>query len=746
MSRNRTKRRHVVEVARPQEQRRQPNIRPGGTNFTPVTNDLLMSSMYQALSPQAPQTSTPLFPPGAPLRPIPGLTPPEGPRGWQFPVSVNTGRLPRSTEQYSFGDLRALAASYYGFNMCQQVWLDYISKLELTIEPLPGLIGDDEDSSKYDDDIAPYLDFFAYPDQEHDLHSWLGLMVKDQLEIDAVALFPHKDRAGRLLSLDVLDGALIAPLVDDRGRRPIPPYPAYEQYWAGLPACLLTSDDLIYIKETERTDSVYGRSRVEKVIINVNIALRKLTMDLARFTDGTVPRGFITPSMDVNWSQEEIQAWEMQLNNLMAGNDELRARLKVLPRGFTYEGTEDEDIHVDLDKFILNICAAAHGLTMDELAMTENSNRSVGQSQENVVYRRAMGPLIARYERLMTHILRKYFNEKRFRIRLKGYEEVSDFNEQATGLTTLTTNGVLGITDAAKIMKLPLPPDAPYVGRIIVTKSGPIFLDDIATPEARKAAMDAQMAGLELASHPQQQGQDEDEEEPEDTANSKGVNDKPTSGKQTNNAVSSPSKSSTSTQKGKNGTQDERAANADTLYQWQQGSCTCEECRQNAGQVRVPGQAYPSGAMDVGTHAGCDCQRVPVTPERAQDATMQRLLAQVEAILQRLPALPEEKPETPMQAASEREVLQEINRWKDRAVEDMKRNRAFRGFTSTILPESLHTRIESALLECQSIADVREVFARAKAAKSKSEDGGLATQIAALFEDVEQRGRKELTA
>jgi hypothetical protein len=64
--------------------------------------------------------TTTLFPPGAPLVPIPGLTPPDGSsRQWAYPVGYNIGQRPRATEQTSFEQLRNLAALYDGI----QIWI-----------------------------------------------------------------------------------------------------------------------------------------------------------------------------------------------------------------------------------------------------------------------------------------------------------------------------------------------------------------------------------------------------------------------------------------------------------------------------------------------------------------------------------------------------------------------------------------------------------------------------------------------
>lgn len=112
-------------------------------NFEPVTDEV-MAKMYQAQSPQDPTTATPFFAPGAPLRPVPGITPPSGPRQFSVPVGVNISSIPRGTEQYLFGDLRNLASLYDGIMLCEQVWLDYVSKLHLVIEPKPELVTPDK--------------------------------------------------------------------------------------------------------------------------------------------------------------------------------------------------------------------------------------------------------------------------------------------------------------------------------------------------------------------------------------------------------------------------------------------------------------------------------------------------------------------------------------------------------------------------------------------------------------------------
>jgi hypothetical protein len=64
--------------------------------------------------------------------------------------------------------------------------------------------------------------------------------------IDAPALCKRRTRGGALYALEPLDGATIKRLIDDWGRTPLPPPPAYQQILKGVPAVDYGADELIY--------------------------------------------------------------------------------------------------------------------------------------------------------------------------------------------------------------------------------------------------------------------------------------------------------------------------------------------------------------------------------------------------------------------------------------------------------------------------------------------------------------------
>jgi hypothetical protein len=283
--------------------------------------------------------------------------------------------------------------------------------------------------------------------------------VRDLLEIDAVAVYTHQTRGGRLYALELVDGTTIRPLIDASGRSPRPPAPAFQQVLYGLPAGDYTLDELDYIRETARTESVYGLSRVERIILRVNQALRKQDFDLSRFTDGSTPLGLIEPPTELNWTPEQLETFERAFNGLLAGNSQLRVRARTLPPGASWHALAGDDPLVGFDRFLLNVTVASFGLTMDELGFTDTSNRSTGQSQEAVVYRRAVAPVAPVAALAAGFLTRKvrHWLDPRFTVAFAGLEEPEDFATRADAFAKLIPLGVVSPATAARLLHLPVP-------------------------------------------------------------------------------------------------------------------------------------------------------------------------------------------------------------------------------------------------------------------------------------------------
>ncbi len=402
-----------------------------------------------------------LFPPGQPIAPVAGLAGTGGrPRAWAYPPGYNLAQRPRATELTPFEQLRNLAALYDGIQLCERAYFDVLNRLEPHVLPRMEALAEGEDATapRWREPARRIADFLQSPDRAQDLRSWLVAFVRDLLEIDAVAVYIRTTRGGGLYALELVDGATIKPLIDTSGRPPRPPAPAYQEFLYSVPAGDYTLDEMDYLRETARTESFYGLSRVERILLRVNQALRKQSFDLARFTDGATPLGIISPPSDLTWSPDQLDTFERAFNGLLAGNDAWRVRAKALPPGATWQSLAGDDPLVEFDRFLLNVTVAAFGLTMDELGFTDTSNRSVGESQQSVVYRRAVAPVAALVAGYLTRVVRRWL-DPRFTVTFAGIEEPEDFATRAEAFAKLIPLGVVSPAQAAQLLHLP-PPDA----------------------------------------------------------------------------------------------------------------------------------------------------------------------------------------------------------------------------------------------------------------------------------------------
>ncbi len=241
-----------------------------------------------------------IFSPGYPL------VPPERERVrvWDFPVGYNTIYTPRSYDPIGFHELRALAENHDITRLAIETRKDQIEKLDWAIrsrnEKRPAMDARER--------VSELTEFWRKPDGEQPFATWLRELLEDLLVLDAPTLELRRNRAGEIIGLDVVDGATIKVLIDDTGRRPQPPAPAYEQIIHGRPWRLLTSDHLLYLPRNKRPHKAYGFGPCEQIVMTINIGLRRQLMQLQHFTEGNVPPGLV--NAPDGWNAEQIRQFQ----------------------------------------------------------------------------------------------------------------------------------------------------------------------------------------------------------------------------------------------------------------------------------------------------------------------------------------------------------------------------------------------------------------------------------------------------
>ena len=338
------------------------------------------------------------FSPGAPLPPTTSAAEQQaGARQWQYPIGGNTQTTPRGEipTLTPFEQLRNLARLYPPAAICVRTRIEELQGASWSIVPK-----DKRRKLQTQDRCDAVAHFWGQPDQQNEFASWLAMVLRDTMEIDALTLYVRRNKGNRLYALEPIDGATIKPLLDDRGR-----IVAYQQVLYGLPFSQYERQgkapeptgewkphELIYRPRMPRTDSPYGLPPAEDIILNINAGLRKLNQDMAHFTDGNIPPMLISPP-EGNLDPKQVMEFEEWFNAVLAGSDSARARAKFLPWNANVKELKPFSYDTALDLWMLQITFAAYGVPPQEAGFTQDVNRATADAQENTNERRGLKPL-----------------------------------------------------------------------------------------------------------------------------------------------------------------------------------------------------------------------------------------------------------------------------------------------------------------------------------------------------------------
>ena len=335
--------------------------------------------------------------PGAINIPNPSTGRPD-PRRYEYQVAQNINVT--ETRPVPFKTLRLAADQIDILRRCIEVHkakligLDWdIVLSEDSAEKIVGEIGGTrvrammQAREKFNDEISRLRQFWEKPDPSNGLNfsDWLNVAIEEILVLDAWAIWPQTTVGGKLLGLQILDGSTIKPLIDDRGMRPTPPYPAYQQILYGFPRSEFnapteqentdgefTSDELSYLVRNRRTMSVYGYSPTERALALADIYLRRQQWLRAEYTDGVTPELLMKTDANFGNNPDLLRAYENIFNDDLAGQTEQRKRVRLLPTGMEpiqFDGY-GERFKDTLDNYLVHSICGHFGVLPSEIGFT----------------------------------------------------------------------------------------------------------------------------------------------------------------------------------------------------------------------------------------------------------------------------------------------------------------------------------------------------------------------------------------
>ena len=443
--------------------------------------------------------------PGAinPVNPITGR--PE-PRRYEYQVAQNINIT--ETRNVPFKTLRAAAEQIDILRRCVEVIKGKVSGLEWDIvlgqdasEKIMSESGGDhvramvKARENFNDEIYRLKTFWENPDKANGLTfvDWLNIALEEMLVIDALAIWPQKTVGGELYGLQILDGATIKPMLDDRGMRPMPPQAAYQQILYGFPRAEFsanqddpqadgefTSDDLAYLVRNRRTTSVYGFSPVERALPLADIYLRRQQWIRAEYTDGVLPE--LMFSTDATWgtNPDLLRAWENILNDDLAGQTEQRKRARLLPTGITPIVNEayGETFKDTLDEFLIASICGHFGVQPTEIGY--NPKGGLGgagfeQGKANSAELVGVQPIVNWLNKMMTNLSYAYLGMPReLEFKLMGSKSAEDEASARKAQIEVTSAGKT-VNERRSELGLPLL-DTPQADMPILVSGSGVYL------------------------------------------------------------------------------------------------------------------------------------------------------------------------------------------------------------------------------------------------------------------------------
>lgn len=278
-------------------------------------------------------------------------------------------------------------------------------------------------------------EFFRRPDGKTRYGQWTRKLLEDLLVIDAPTIYKWKAVDGTPLALEVLNGATIKPLIDDAGRRPDAPDPAYQQIIKGLPMTNFDENELLYapMRPTPQLP-IYGYSPVEQVFVETMVGIKRLIYQSNFWSEGSMPELIVT--VPDSWTPQQTAMFQAHFDALMSGNLDLKSKVRFMPGGmkpFDIKNANGDGLYGEIDTFWARLICFAFSIS--PTPFVQSMNRATAETAQETAEEEGLHPLMTWHkEEVMDPIIQEDF----------GFDDI-EFNylpepeiDQLKQMTTIT--------------------------------------------------------------------------------------------------------------------------------------------------------------------------------------------------------------------------------------------------------------------------------------------------------------------
>ena len=244
--------------------------------------------------------------------------------------------------------------------------------------------------------IERVRDFFRSPDGKNTFNQWARKLLDDLFVIDCPTLHVgYRSMSGTPLIIEVFDGATFKPLIDDAGRRPDYPSPAYQQIIKGLPMDNFDETEIIRSPMRPQTDDpMWGYSPTEQIYIEITEAIKKTMYQLGFWTEGNLPDMIM--QVPENWNARQIAAFQAMFDAELAGVIQQKSKVRFVPAGmkpYDIKGSAGEHLTSDRDEVLIRL--ACYAFSVSPTPFVKGMNRATAQTAQEEATKEGLHPLMA---------------------------------------------------------------------------------------------------------------------------------------------------------------------------------------------------------------------------------------------------------------------------------------------------------------------------------------------------------------
>lgn len=331
----------------------------------------------------------------SPFQPIWPFGPPyvNTPREWDYPVGYNLNFIPQRLALMQM--LRGMRASWGVLATVVETRKDQLLRIPYTFQrkdkPRQSSVA-----------VKEIQSFFRKPDGKLFYSQWARKLMDDLLVIDAPTIYFAKDRRGRPLAAEVIDGAMVFPLIDDAGRRPDAiseitglRQPAFQQIVKGMPMIDLDESEIMYVPMRPRADlPIFGYAPTEQILIESTEAIRKTFYQADFWLSGNIPDLMVT--VPDQWGPRQIGMFQAHFDALLSGNLALKSKVRFIPGGmkpFDIKNANGESLWSQRDETLIRL--VCYGYSVSPTPFIKQTNRATAQNAQQTAEEEGLYPLMS---------------------------------------------------------------------------------------------------------------------------------------------------------------------------------------------------------------------------------------------------------------------------------------------------------------------------------------------------------------